>query len=337
MKEGMRAEELAVLLGATLEGDGSTLICGINDLGHATASEVSFFTNPRYHKEMMESRAGAIIMAPGFPKGACRTYLLHPDPTIAFQKAMVIFMPPTEAFSGFSGIHPTAVVHKSAVIEEGVTLCPYAVIDAHVHIGKKSFIGSHVYIGPRSRIGSHTTIHPHVVVREDSQIGDNVIIQPGAVIGSCGFGYSTDSTGKQTKLEQMGNVEIANDVEIGANTTIDRARFKSTLIGKGTKIDNLVQIAHNVEVGCHSIIVSQVGIAGSTKIGNHVVLAGKVAVIGHIEICDGVRVAACSGVSKSILKPGDYGGVPAIPLAEYNRYAVQLRRLCKESKKLDNL
>jgi UDP-3-O-[3-hydroxymyristoyl] glucosamine N-acyltransferase len=331
MKKCLRADELASVIGARLEGDPSKIISGVNDLVHADNTQVSFFANPRYHKEMMESGAGAIIMDPIASRGKSTTYLLHSDPTVAFQKAMHIFLPSDEAFSAFTGIHPTAVVHKTAVIEEGVTLCPYAVIDAGVRIGKNTFIGSHVYIGPRSSIGTSSVIHPHVVVREDSQIGDNVIIQPGAVIGSCGFGYSTDNTGKHTKLEQIGNVVIENDVEIGANTTIDRARFKSTQIGVGTKIDNLVQIAHNVEIGFNSIIISQVGIAGSTKIGNFVVLAGKVAVNGHIEICDKVRVAACSGVSKSIVNPGDYGGLPAQPLAEYNRFAVQLRRLCKKS------
>lgn len=330
MKKSLRADELAALLDATLEGDPSVIISGVNDLAHAGTEDISFFANPRYQKEMLASCAGAIIAPPGTEKGVCQTLLFHSDPSLAFQRAMLLFLPPKDAYSGFTGIHPTAVLHPTVEVGDDVTVGPYAVIDMGVRLGKSSFIGSHVYIGPRSRIGSFCTIHPHAVIREDSQIGDNVIIQPGAVIGSCGFGYATDKQGKHAKLEQVGNVIIDNDVEVGANTTIDRARFKATRIGEGTKIDNLVQIAHNVEIGRHSVIISGVGIAGSTKIGNHVVLAGKAAINGHIEICDGVRVAACSGVTKSIIKPGDYGGLPAMPLAEYNRFSVRLRRLCKK-------
>jgi len=184
-----------------------------------------------------------------------------------------------------------------------------------------------VYVGPQSTIGMDCTLHPHSVVREATVIGNRVILQPGAVIGSCGYGYLTDRSGHHTKLDQLGNVVIGDDVEVGANTTIDRARFQSTSVQEGTKIDNLVQIAHNVEIGKHNLIVAQVGIAGSTKIDDHVVLGGKVAVNGHIHIGKGVRVAACSGISKSLPEAGDYGGVPVQPLAEYNRNTVYLRRV----------
>ena len=326
MKKSLRAEELAELLGATLEGDKDICLSGVNDLLHAGKEDISFFANARYHKEMLESQAGAIIIAPDTQRESLRTYFVHPDPSSAFQKAMALFLG-QQTLTGFTGIHPTAVIHETAFLEKDVAVGPYAVIDMGVRVGKGSYIGSHVCVGPRCQLGEECVIHPHAVLREDCVLGCHVIVQPGAVIGSCGFGYSRDMEGKHTKLDQVGNVVLQDNVEVGANTTIDRARFKSTAIGEGTKIDNLVQIGHNVEIGRHSLIIAQVGIAGSTKIGNHVILAGKVAINGHIEIADGVRVAACSGVSKSIKTAGDFGGVPAMALAEYNKYAVYLRRI----------
>ena len=320
-------EELASRIGARVEGDSRYSIKGVADLERATASDVSFFWNPRYYQRMVESGAGAVIVPPTISRPAGRNYLIHDDPSVAFQAVLSIFMGSMSKLTGFTGIHPTAVVHPTAKIGHGVVISPQAVIDESVCIGDRTFIGAFVYVGPHSNIGADCTIHPHVVIRERSVLGQRVLIQPGAVIGSCGYGYSTDGTGRHTKLEQFGNVEIGDDVEIGANTTIDRARFRSTVVQEGTKIDNQVQIAHNVEIGKHSLIVSQVGIAGSTKLGNHVVLGGQVAVNGHILIGDGVRVTACSGVSKSLPHAGDYGGVPVQPLADYNRNAVYLRRV----------
>ncbi len=203
---------------------------------------------------------------------------------------------------------------------------PHAVLDEGVKIGAGTFIGAGTYIGPDTTIGHSCLIHPRVVIRESCQIGNRVIIQPGVVIGSCGFGYTTDKQGKHVKLNQVGNVKIEDDVEIGANTTVDRSRFKSTQIGQGTKIDNLVQLGHGATLGEHNIIVAQTGIAGSTSTGRYVVLAGHVAVAGHLHLSDGVTVAGKSGVTKS-LSPGKYGGNPAIPLVEYNRKEVYLRNI----------
>lgn len=203
-------------------------------------------------------------------------------------------------------------------------------------IGPDTFVGAGAYIGPYTTIGSSCIIHPRVVIREECIVGNRVIIQPGAVIGSCGFGYMTDKSGKHVKLNQAGNVIIANDVEIGANTTIDRSRIKSTMVGEGTKIDNLVQLGHGVKIGAHNIIVAQTGIAGSTTTGRHVVLAGQVAVAGHLHLSDGVTVAGKSGVTKS-LATGKYGGSPAIDLNEYNRNQVLLRNIEKYIDQLKSL
>ena len=320
-------DEVARHIGATLEGDAEYRITGVSDLEHATGSELSFFWNPRYSKQLAMSKAGAIIVPPSIERPHGKNYLIHNDPSVGFQAVLSLFMGSKKRLSGFSGVHPTAVIHPTSKLGTDVVIGPYAVVDEGSVIGDRTFIGAFVYVGSGTTIGCDGIIHPHVVLREKCVLGDRVIIQPGAVLGSCGYGYSTDAQGHHTKLEQFGNVVLGDDVEVGANTTIDRARFQSTLIKKGTKVDNLVQIAHNVEIGEDSLIVSQVGIAGSTKLENHVVLGGKVAVNGHIQIGDGVRVTACSGVSKSLHAGGDYGGVPAQSLHDYNRNAVYLRRI----------
>lgn len=320
-------EELAKHIGATVEGDRSLKIAGVSDLERAMANEISFFSNPRYHRHMIASKAGAVIVSPNVERPSNKSYLLHDDPSVAFQTVMALFRANTPPLTGFTGCHPTAVIHPTATIAAGVVVGPYAVIDSHVIIGERSYIGPFVYVGPKTTIGRDVVLHPHAVVREGCVVGNGVIIQPGAVIGSCGYGYATDTQGCHTKLDQLGNVVLHDNVEVGANSTIDRARFQSTEVGKGTKIDNLVQIAHNVRIGAHCLVVAQVGIAGSATLGNHVFIGGQAAVNGHIAICDNVRVAACSGISKSILKSGDYGGIPAQPLAEYNKNAVFLRKV----------
>jgi len=333
-------KELADCVGAFVEGDADLVIHGVADLLTASQDEIAFFANTRYQQQMRDSHAGAIIVAPYVQRNVDQHYLVHEEPSRVFQEIIALFAPHAPPLTGFEGIHPTAVIHPSALLAKGVTIGPYAVVDAHVRIEEGVHIGSHVFIGPYARIGAHSEIHPHAVIREGTVVGSYVVIQPGAVLGSCGYGYVTDKQGEHQKLAHIGNVVLGDHVEIGANTTIDRARFQSTMIGTGTKIDNLVQIAHNVRVGAHCFIISQVGIAGSTIIGNYVVLAGKVAVNGHICIADKVRVAACSGVSKSLKEEGDYRGVPAMPVAMFNRKTVYLRRIeelfqrvsCLESK-----
>jgi UDP-3-O-[3-hydroxymyristoyl] glucosamine N-acyltransferase len=326
-KEQHTLNQLASAIGASVHGDPEYIITGIADLERATEKDLSFFSNPRYHQKMLLTKAGAVIVSPSCERAESKNYLVHENPSEAFQSVLSIFASNSNQRSAFSGIHATAVVHPTACLGQNVTIAPYAVLDQNVEIEDNCYIGSFVYIGPGSKIGKSAYIHPHVVIRENCLIGENVIIQPGAVIGSCGYGYATDKEGRHHKLEQLGNVVIENDVEIGANTAVDRARFESTFIREGSKIDNLVQIAHNVEIGKHNLIVAQVGIAGSSVLGNHVVLGGKVAVNGHIRICDNVRVTACSGISKSVQTSGDYGGVPIQPLADSNRNMVYLRRV----------
>lgn len=325
-RKALTLDEISVLTKSKLIGDPQHVITNVADLDHASPKDASFLSNPRYRQNMVKSKAGVIFVSQHLDDG--RNYLITDDPSKAFQQLVDTFFPPKKFPSAFIGIHPTATIHPSAQIASGVSIGPNAVIDEGVKIGENTFIFAGVYIGCYSEIGSQCLLYPHVVIRENCILGNRVIIQPGAIIGSCGFGYITNSLGHHVKLNQVGNVIIEDDVEIGANTTIDRSRFKSTIIGRGSKIDNLVQIAHGVELGTDNMIVAQVGISGSTTTGKHVVLGGQVGVVGHVHLDDLVMVAAQSGVSKS-LPEGKYSGTPAIPIEEHNRNYVLLRNIDK--------
>ena len=320
--------QIASLLGAELIGEGSLLISGVETLESAREGEVSFLSNPRYSEAMRRLKAGAICVERSLPLPPGKNFLLCDNPSEAFQKLLLFFRGDQIATSGFTGIHPTAVIHPSASIGEGASIGPYCVVDRDVKIGPRTTLLSHVTVGPGTTIGTDSLFYSHVTIREYCQIGSRVILQPGCVIGSCGFGYLTNERGEHKKVEQLGIVILEDDVEIGANTTIDRARFKETRIGKGTKIDNLVQIGHNVSLGSHNLIVSQTGIAGSTKTGSYVCCGGQVGILGHVELEEGTLIATRSGVSKS-LKKGTYRGSPAVPIEQYNRQEVYLRKVEK--------
>jgi UDP-3-O-[3-hydroxymyristoyl] glucosamine N-acyltransferase len=225
------------------------------------------------------------------------------------------------------GIHPTAVVDPSAQLGKRVSIQPHAVIEAGARIGDDTIIGAASYVGHETTIGSACLIYPRVTIRERSRIGSRVIIHSGAVIGADGFGFEMVD-GRQQKIQQLGIVQIDDDVEIGANTTVDRARFGRTWIQEGVKIDNLVQIAHNVVIGKNSVIVAQTGISGSTRVGERVMMGGQVGVAGHLEISEGTMIAAQSGVSKS-LPGGVWFGYPAVPIAEAKQQIAWIHRLGK--------
>lgn len=328
---------LATLTNCRLVGNPQHLIFGVADLETATPQEASFFSNPRYQQAMNNSNAGVIFIDSQTSLIDGKNYLISDHPSRAFQQFVDTLHPVRLTPSGFKGIHPSAVIHETAKLEEEVTIGPYAVIDEGVKIGAGTFIGAGSYIGPDTTIGAACLIHPRVVIREGCQIGQRVIIQPGAVIGSCGFGYTTDKQGRHVKLNQVGNVIIEDDVEIGANSTIDRSRFQSTTVGQGSKLDNLVQLGHGVKLGPYNIVVAQSGIAGSTTTGRYVVLAGHSAVAGHLHLSDGVTVTGKSGVTKSLTSSGKYGGIPAVPLEEYNRNQVFLRNIEKYVEQLKAL
>ena len=337
-------ETLATLFNAKYVGNKEHVIMGVNSLEAANDTEASFLANDRYIEAMKSSKAGIVCVDKNSSLLEEKNYLITDDPSILFQKIAELFLSSNESFSGFTNIHSTAVVHKTAKIGKNVTLGPYVVIDKETTIGDNTFIGTHSYVGPHVKIGNNCILHPSVVVREKSIIHDRVILQPGCVIGSCGFGYSTNKMGQFEKLQQMGIVVLEDDVEIGANTTIDRARFKQTKISKGSKVDNLVQIAHNVEIGEHNALASQVGIAGSSKTGKHVIMGGQVGVTGHIELGDKVMIAAQSGISKSHLSGTKLSGTPATEIVKHNRQNVYIRNLEKHvltlkkvQKRIENL
>ncbi len=338
IKKSFTLTELASITHSKMVGDPQKRVCNIADLRSAESDDVSFLANSHYEKAMRTSKAGIIFVSVNTALDDGKNYLINDDPSRAYQQVVEIFLgDKLNHITGFSNIHPSATIHEKAKIDENATIAPHVVIDEDVSIGKNALIGASTYIGKGVSIGDNVHIHAGVIIRERCQIGNNVTLQPGAIIGSCGFGYTTDAFGVHTKLNQVGVVIIEDDVEIGANTTIDRARFNATIIGKGTKIDNLVQIGHGVKIGHHCIIVAQTGIAGSTELGNHVVVGGQTAIAGHLKIVDQVMIAGRSGITKSILKAGKYGGVPALPINEHNRVSIRLRNIESTIQQINDL
>ena len=329
-------QELAELCSAEIAGDRDFQISGVNTLDEAAPDDISFLANARYAQAMKNSKAGAICIDKQTEIIPGKNFLICENPSRSFQIIAEKILSFSSNISGFTGIHPTAVIHPTAKIGPNVSIGPYAVIDRDVTIGEGSQIGAHVSIGFETTLGKKCVLHPSVVVRERCRIGDRVILQPGAVIGSCGFGYLPDAQGRFQKLEQLGIVILEDDVEIGANTTIDRSRFKATTIRRGAKIDNLCQIAHNVEIGEDNAIAAQTGLAGSAKTGKHVMLGGQAGILGHVTLEDHVLIATRGGVSKD-LKAGKYRGTPAIPINQYHRQEAHVRKLEEYVERLKKL
>ena len=318
-------EQLAKTSGGQLVGDPSLRITGAASLAEATPGEISFFANPKYIGLLRKTRASAVFVPLHFADTLDVAQIRVSNPTKAFEQIVLKFAPKPITFA--PGIHPTAVVDPSAQLGERVSIQPHAVIEAGVTIGDDTIIGAGSYVGHETIIGSSCLIYPRVTIRERSRIGSRVIIHSGAVIGADGFGFEMVD-GRQQKIQQLGIVQIDDDVEIGANTTIDRARFGRTWIQQGVKIDNLVQIAHNVVIGKDSVIVAQTGISGSTRVGQRVMMGGQVGIVGHLEIGDGTAIGAQSGNSKST-QGGAWFGSPAVPLAEAKQQIAWVHRLGK--------
>lgn len=324
----LTVSELAALVGGqfAFDSDGSVCIHGAAALADAGEGQVTFFGNARYLPQARASRASAMLVPADFAEQIKPVAIRVENPSLAFAQLLEKFAPPAIAFP--AGVHPTAVVSPDAVIGEAVSIQPYVVVEAGAQIGAGSVIGAHGYVGHHAAIGRDCQIAPRVTIGARCVIGSRVIIHSGAVLGSDGFGFEL-SGGRHVKIPQTGIVQIDDDVEIGANVTIDRARFGRTWIGEGTKIDNLVQVAHNVVIGKHCLLVSQAGISGSTRLGNYVTLAGQVGVVGHIEIGDGAVVAAQSGVSKGLSAGQIVFGTPALPMKESKERLAYLGRLGK--------
>ncbi len=316
-------EQIAKLSGGKLEGDPETKITGAASLAEATVHEVSFFNNPRYLAQLRKTRAAAVIVPRDFSEQIEAAVIRTPDPAKAFEQVVTKFASPPIKFA--PGIHPSAVIHPRAKLGDHISIQPLVVIEAGARIGSRTVIGAGSYIGHDVVIGEGCMIYPRVTIRERCRLGARVILHSGAVIGADGFGFEMTAEGQQ-KVPQIGIVQIDDDVEIGANTTIDRARFGRTWIQAGAKIDNLVQVAHNVVIGKDTVIAAQTGIAGSVRIGKRVMIGGQAGIIGHIEIADGTMIGAQTGVSKN-LNGGVWWATPSVPLKEAKVQLAWVRRL----------
>ncbi len=331
--------EIAAKVGGTIDGDDSVLISGVAPIESAGQGAITFVANKRYARFLETTGASAVVLDMA-TEHATKPVLRHKNPYFAFARIVDLFHPNERRL--VPGCHPTTIIENDVRIADTAGIGPFCHISEDSSIGEDSQLLSSVYVGKHVTIGNNCLIYPGVIILDNTTIGNNVIIHASTVIGSDGFGFAESDTGLK-KVKQVGWVEIADDVEIGSNCSIDRGALGPTKIGRGTKIDNLVQIAHNVEIGEHSIIVAQVGISGSTKIGNGVILAGQVGLVGHIEIGDGVKIGAQSGVNKSVPPGKMLFGYPAREImlakrieAALTRLPDLLTRVRKLEKKLDS-
>ncbi len=328
----MRLDELAERLGCRLEGDGAMEIAGVHGLDEAGPHDLTFVAQERHLPRLGDSAAGAVILAEGWPRVA-RPALRTANPYLAFARALSVFHPLPPAMPG---IHPSAVVAVDARVARGASVGPLTVLGPGVEVGDTTILEAHVTVGAGVRIGEGCRIFPQVILREGVVLGNRVTVHSGTVVGADGFGYARDGH-RYVKIPQVGRVVIEDDVEIGANVTIDRATLGETRIGRGTKIDNLVQVGHNVRIGEDTVIVAQVGISGSSRIGSRVTLAGQVGVVDHVEIGDDAIVGAQAGVTKDIPAGSVVLGSPAVPHAEFKRQVAATARLAEMRRVLHTL
>jgi UDP-3-O-[3-hydroxymyristoyl] glucosamine N-acyltransferase len=314
--------EIASWIGAAVEGSSDLLIARVGKIEEAGEGDVSFLANPKYLKHLETTSASAVIVgiqvaAPN--RTDKRPVLLRVrDPYTAFLRVLVAFNPPEEPLP--PGIHPRAEVSPSAVLGNGVRIGPLAVIGDRCTIGDGTMILPGTVLGHDVAVGSNCLLYGNVTVREGCVLGDRVIVHSGTVIGSDGFGFAPKPDGAYEKIPQIGNVVIEDDVEIGANCAIDRATMGETRIERGTKLDNLIQVAHNVRIGADTVVAAQAGFSGSTKIGKRGMVGGQVGFTGHLEIADETKFGAQSGVHRSIQKPGGtFMGTPAVPFREASK------------------
>jgi UDP-3-O-[3-hydroxymyristoyl] glucosamine N-acyltransferase len=335
----VKLRELADRLACELRGDGEREIRGVAGLDEAGPGELSFLANPRYSGKLGNTRAEAVVVAPG--QATPLPALVSDNPYLTFARAVALLRPaPLPA----AGVHPSAEVDGSAVLGPGVHVGPLAVVGPGVRIGARSVVHARVVLYEGASLGEDCVLHAGATVREGCRLGNRVVVQNGAVIGSDGFGFARDGDGRYHKFPQVGVVVVEDDVEIGALTAIDRAALGETRIGRGSKLDNLVQIGHSVTIGEDTVVAGQVGVAGSTKIGRRVTLAGQVGIVGHIEIGDGVIVTAQSGIPGSLEAGSVVSGSPAIEnrawlksTAVFAKLPELQRRLRELERKLEQL
>ncbi|MEX2474967.1 UDP-3-O-(3-hydroxymyristoyl)glucosamine N-acyltransferase [Marinobacter sp.] len=329
-----RLGDIATELGAELNGDPDTPINGIATLQAAVPGQIAFLANPSYVRYLKNTQASAVILSPSVASESPTNVLLLDNPYLGYARLSHWFDPVPRPISG---IHPTAVVDPSARIADSASVGPQVVIEAKADIGEGVVVGAGSVIGARCHIGAHSVLRPRVTLAHETVVGQRCLIQSGAVVGSDGFGFANEK-GVWHRIAQIGKVVLGDDVEVGANTTIDRGALDDTVIGDGVKLDNLIQIAHNVRIGDHSAMAAMVGIAGSTHIGKHCVFGGASGVAGHLNIADQVHLTGMTLVTGDIREPGVYSsGTSADKNRQWRKNAVRFRQLDTMARKLREL
>ncbi|MBJ6138823.1 UDP-3-O-(3-hydroxymyristoyl)glucosamine N-acyltransferase [Marinobacter litoralis] len=319
-----RLQEIADALGASLRGDPDARVSGMATLQAAGPGQISFLANPSYGKYLKDTKAGAVIVSPATADQAQTNVLIMDNPYLGYARLSHWFDRTPVAPAG---IHATAFIDPSATIAATASIGPHAVVEADVQIGEQVVVGAGSVVGARSRIGDCSILSPRVTLAHDVQLGQRCNILSGAVIGSAGFGFANEK-GQWHRIAQLGGVVLGDDVEVGANTTIDRGALEPTVIGDGVKLDNLIQVAHNVQIGDHTAMAALTAIAGSTSIGKYCVFGGASAVAGHLEVADGVHLTGMSMVTNDISEPGVYSsGLPADKNRQWRKNAVRFRQL----------
>ena len=326
-----RLADLAELVGGRVEGDPDHTVEAVRTLEAAGPRDLSFLNHPRYREQALASQAGALLVAGNLASEDFGKPLLIVEDTAYALSVLLNRLHAPEAPE--PGVHPTAVIEPGCEVDPSAHVGPYAVIGSGTRIGASATVHSHVVIGKQCEVGEGAVLHPHAVLYDRTAVGPGAIVHAGAVLGADGFGYATHR-GVHHKVPQVGRVVVEKDVEVGANSTIDRATLGETRIGEGTKIDNLVQVGHNVQTGRHCILCGQAGIAGSTQLGNYVVLAGQAGVSGHIKLGDGAQVAAKSAALTSVEPGTQVAGIPAVELRKWRRQSVMIARLEEMSRRI---
>ncbi|MHB8578501.1 MAG: UDP-3-O-(3-hydroxymyristoyl)glucosamine N-acyltransferase [Ignavibacteriaceae bacterium] len=330
-----KLSDVAEIIGGNLVGDKNLIINNLATIEAAQQGDLTFLYLPSYEKYFHSTKASAILVNPGFNKSRSDlSYIEVNNPNIAFSKILIHYFSPKYLLEG---IDESAFIHPTAKIGENSAIGKNVVVSAGCKIGKNTKLFHNTVLLEDVEIGDDSIIFQNVSIREKSKIGSRVIIHPGTVIGSDGFGFFTDEKGAYQKIPQIGIVIIEDDVELGSNVSVDRAELGATIIKRGVKIDNLVQIAHNVIIGEDTVISALTGISGSTKIGNHNIIAGQVGIVGHIETSDNVIIMAKSGISKSITKPGQYFGMVAREFKTAIKLEAYIRNLPGYVEKLNQL
>ena len=328
------AKAIAEFLGCALEGDANASVSGVASPASATPEDLIYLDSPRYLDAAAASASKCVVVPPGLtPSG--KTLLRHANPKLAFARVATWLLPATTIAKG---VHPTALIAASARVDSRAGVGPYAVIEDDVRVGPESEIGAFCFLGRGARVGEGCRLFPRVTIYPGGRLGNRVVLHSGAVIGSDGFGYVSEGS-KRVKFPQIGGVEIQDDVEIGANTTVDRGSLDLTQVGAGVKLDNLVHVAHNVTIGENTVIAAQTGVSGSSTVGANVAVGGQVGIADHCEIEDGAILGAQAGIptGKTIRKGQVVWGTPARPLAKFKEQFVWIARLPELAERLKKL